>query len=214
MNIIFVILWTVVIVACAAGLVYCTHLKLQRSSLKTVMFIIPVLIAVLSVTLLILSTFIPQKMDNLLTQGIEQIETNINAISPDFTNQELDTTQLKSVINDTKMLKSSFDNDVRVNFIAKIVGINAYITFLNDFVENIETNVVCFEENKIPFTLDNIFHHLKQQTATPILKAVKTMEIIIITITLIINAINLALIFYYRKEQQRQQEMNAMIEQL
>lgn len=182
MKIIFVVLFALLIIAFAFLLIWQLFWKMIPSSAKKIFIAVTILGTLLFEALFIASAFIPNKIDKLLAQGIVSIENNINEISSDYTNEVLSPEKVKLLIADTKQIKYSLKENPEAGFIVKTIGLNTYLSYLEDFSDGVDGHLREFEAQGIPFTLHNIFDYLKKQTIEPVLSATKVIEIIILSL--------------------------------
>ncbi|MDR1543167.1 MAG: hypothetical protein LBS50_01900 [Prevotellaceae bacterium] len=199
MKIIFVIFFALLIIAVAVLLVQRLLLPMPPSNEKKIFIAITIVGTVLFETLFIASAFIPSMADKLISQGIVSIETNINTISPNYTNEVLDVDKVKSLISDTKQIRYYMNENPNANFIVKAIGLGAYIGFAEDFCDHIEGNFIKFQKSEIPFTLHNIFDFIHQQSAKPVLKAAKIIETVVLIISTVFYIVLLIAYFVNKK---------------
>ena len=185
MNIFYIVLFTLLLLGIPGTIIWFLILPLKKSTDKNIIFAITILISVVVVTLFIASAFVPSKIDRFIESEIVEIEHQINLISPEYTNQTLNAETIKNLISDSKQIRSYLNNNDDVNFIVRVIGVNAYISYLENFCENIDIYLNEFEETNTPFTLHNIFISLKEKSQTPVLQTIKVIEIIIIVVAFV-----------------------------
>lgn len=185
MNIFYIVLFTLLLLGIPGIIIWFLILPLKKSTEKNIIFAITILISVVVVTLFIASAFVPSKIDRFIESEIVEIEHQINLISPEYTNQTLNAETIKNLISDSKQIRSYLNNNDDINFIVRVIGVNAYISYLENFCENIDIYLNEFEETNTPFTLHNIFISLKEKSRTPILQTIKVIEIIIIVVAFV-----------------------------
>jgi len=200
MNTFYVVIFALLIMAVPAIIIWFLILPLKKSTGKNVIFSIIILTTLLLATLFIASAFIPKKINQFIDFEIGQVESQINQISPDYTQQVLNAETIKNLISDSKQIRSYLNNNDEVNFIVRSIGVNAYISYLEDFCDNINLYLNEFETTNTPFTLHNIFLSLKEKSQTPILKATKIIEIIILVLAFIVNLALTIWAFAIKKE--------------
>lgn len=200
MNTFYVVIFALLIMAVPAIIIWFLILPLKKSTGKNVIFSIIILTTLLLATLFIASAFIPKKINQFIDFEIGQVESQINQISPDYTQQVLNAETIKNLISDSKQIRSYLNNNDEVNFIVRSIGVNAYISYLEDFCDNINLYLNEFETTNTPFTLHNIFLSLKAKSQTPILKATKIIEIIILVLAFIVNLALTIWAFAIKKE--------------
>ena len=200
MNTFYVVIFTILILAIPATIIRFLIIPLKKSIEKNILFAITILTTVLLITLFIASAFIPKKINQFIDFEIAQIENQINQISPEYTHQDLNAETIQNLISDSKKIRSYLDDNDKVNFVVKTIGINAYISYIENFCENIDLYLNEFEATNTPFSLHNIFISLKEKSQVSIFKATKIIEIIILVIAFIINIIILIWAFAVKKQ--------------
>ena len=185
MNIFYIVLFTLLLLGIPGIIIWFLILPLKKSTEKNIIFAITILISIVVVTLFIASAFVPSKIDRFIETEIADVEHQINLISPEYTQQTLNAETIKNLISDSKQIRSYLNNNDDVNFIVRVIGVNAYISYLENFCENIDIYLNEFEETNTPFTLHNIFISLKEKSQTPVLQTIKVIEIIIIVVAFV-----------------------------
>ena len=185
MNTFYIVLFTLLLLGIPGAIIWFLILPLKKSTEKNIIFAITILISLVVVTLFIASAFVPSKINRFIESEIVEIEHQINQISPEYTHQTLNAETIKNLISDSKQIRSYLNNNDDVNFIVRVIGVNAYISYLENFCENINTYLNEFEETNTPFTLHNIFISLKEKSQTPVLQTIKVIEIIIIVVAFV-----------------------------
>lgn len=185
MNIFYIVLFTLLLLGIPGIIIWFLILPLKKSTEKNIIFAITILISLVVVTLFIASAFVPSKIDRFIETEIAEVEHHINRISPEYTNQTLNAETIKNLISDSKQIRSYLNNNDDINFIVRVIGVNAYISYLENFCENIDIYLNEFEETNTPFTLHNIFISLKEKSQTPVLQTIKVIEIIIIVVAFV-----------------------------
>lgn len=185
MNIFYIVLFTLLLLGIPGIIIWFLILPLKKSTEKNIIFAITILISLVVVTLFIASAFVPSKIDRFIETEIAEVEHQINRISPEYTNQTLNAETIKNLISDSKQIRSYLNNNDDINFIVRVIGVNAYISYLENFCENIDIYLNEFEETNTPFTLHNIFISLKEKSQTPVLQTIKVIEIIIIVVAFV-----------------------------
>lgn len=185
MNIFYIVLFTLLLLGIPGIIIWFLILPLKKSTEKNIIFAITILISLVVVTLFIASAFVPSKIDRFIESEIVEIEHQINLISPEYTQQTLNAETIKNLISDSKQIRSYLNNNDDINFIVRVIGVNAYISYLENFCENIDIYLNEFEETNTPFTLHNIFISLKEKSQTPVLQTIKVIEIIIIVVAFV-----------------------------
>lgn len=183
MQTICVVTFAVLIVALAVLFIFHLLLPMPPSNEKKIFIVSTIVGTILFEALFIATAFIPSKAEQLISQNIVLIEGKINTISPNYTDEVLDVEKVKTLISDTKQIRTYINENSDVNFIIRIIGVSAYLGYVEDFCDHIESNFLEFQEFGIPFTLHNIFNFMLDKTASPILKTTKVLEIIILVVT-------------------------------
>ena len=173
MNIFYIVLFTLLLLGIPGIIIWFLILPLKKSTEKNIIFAITILISLVVVTLFIASAFVPSKIDRFIETEIAEVEHQINLISPEYTQQTLNAETIKNLISDSKQIRSYLNNNDDINFIVRVIGVNAYISYLENFCENIDIYLNEFEETNTPFTLHNIFISLKEKSQIPVLKQLK-----------------------------------------
>ena len=185
MNIFYIVLFTLLLLGIPGTIIWFLILPLKKSTEKNIIFAITILISLVVVTLFIASAFVPSKIDRFIETEIAEVEHQINLISPEYTQQTLNAETIKNLISDSKQIRSYLNNNDDINFIVRVIGVNAYISYLENFCENIDIYLNEFEETNTPFTLHNIFISLKEKSQTTVLQTIKVIEIIIIVVAFV-----------------------------
>ncbi len=199
MKIIFIIFSILLMIVVAGLLIQRLLLPMPSSNEKKLFIGITVAGTVLFGILLIACAFIPSSADKLISQGIVSIETNINKISPNYTNEILDAEKAKSLISDIKQIRYYMDENQEVNFVVKLIGLGVYVGFAKNFCDHIESNFVEFQKAKIPFTLHNIFDFIHKKSQNPILRTTKIIETVIIIVAAVFYLMLLVAYFINKK---------------
>ena len=157
----FTIILIVLIVLVLAALLVWYSTKLEKSSQKTFNIIFTVIGTLLLMALLLSVTALPKTTDKLLTSGIEGIRTQINSVKPGSADSEMDATQFKAYLNDSKEMSGY------------------YIRMFNRFAKNLDANMAVFEDTGTTFSVTNILNYVKDQTVKPVRTAAKVLEIVV-----------------------------------
>ncbi len=199
MTIFFVVFFSLLMITAAAYLIQRLLLPMPSSDEKKIFIGVTIAGTVLLETLFIASAFIPGSADKLISQGIVSIETNVNNISPNYTNEVLDVEKVKSLISDTKQIRYYMNENQEVNFVAKLLGLGVYLGFAENFTAHIESNFVEFQKAKIPFTLHNIFNFIHEKSTNSIIRTTKTIQTVIIIVAFVFFLMLLLAYFINKK---------------
>lgn len=180
MSIFLVILFVLLVPACAAAFVHYLVRPMEKSTHKTMLYVLSIGGAVLFDVLLVLTALIPGKAETFLSSGIAKIEGNINNISPDYAYQELDTAQIKTLLSDSKQIESYLKTNDGARLVVRLIGVHAYIDYLESFTNSMDSNLQEMQEQHTPVTLHNVFTHIQEKSRQPILHATKTLEILLL----------------------------------
>lgn len=185
MNIFLIILFTILIPACAYGLLRYLVVPMPKSSERTLLFIVTPLGALLFSVLLVLSTFIPGKINAFIDVGIAKVEENVSNISPGYIYEEQDTESIKTFLSNYKQIQAGLESNEDARFLTELIGVNVYIKALNLFASGIDCNLREMEEEHIPVTLHNIFLRIQEKSKDSIVGITQKIEIAILIVTLI-----------------------------
>lgn len=184
MNLIYVILFTFALIAICVGLVFLA--LRQLSSYVGWLIAADVMLGLISCTLLILSAFIPQRVNSMLTESCEYMEQQINIIQPDYTNKVLDDRTLKELMQNEKHVSVYLNENDTVSLMVRLVGVKSYLKTLDAIISNMDDHLYYFETNNIPLTLHNIFGYTQEVSQTTILKVVKIIQWIIVVFAILL----------------------------
>lgn len=185
MNIFLIILFTILIPACAYGLLRYLVVPMPKSSERTLLFIVTPFGALLFSVLLVLSTFIPGKINAFIDVGIAKVEENVSNISPGYIYEEQDTESIKTFLSNYKQIQAGLESNEDARFLTELIGVNVYIKALNLFASGIDCNLREMEEDHIPVTLHNIFLRIQEKSKDSIVGITQKIEIAILIVTLI-----------------------------
>lgn len=200
MSIFIIILFTIIILACAYLVLRYLVIPMPKSSEKTLLFIATVVGTLLFSTLLILATFIPNQVNTFIDDGIAKVEENINTISPDYIHEEQDPTKLKEFLSNYKQIQAGLESNDGAQLLTELIGVNTYIKYLNFFTSSIDTNLQEMEEEHIPLTLHNIFMRVQEKSQDSVLEITRTIEIAILIITLLFFIVVVSAYFLLKHE--------------
>ena len=175
----FTIILIVLIVLVLAALLVWYSTKLEKSSQKTFNIIFTVIGTLLLMALLLSVTALPKTTDKLLTSGIEGIRTQINSVKPGSANSEMDATQFKEYLNDSKEMSDYLLENEYASFLTRTFGVRYYIRMFNRFAKNLDANMAVFEDTGTTFSVTNILNYVKDQTVKPVRTAAKVLEIVV-----------------------------------
>lgn len=199
MKTIFIVIFALLIFSVGILFIWKLLWGLPASNEKKIFIAITIIGILLFETLLFFVSSIPRKADNLLSTGIATIESKINEISPEYSDEVLNPEKIKSLIADTKQIRFYLNENAEVNFVVRMIGLNTYVSLLEKIGDNTESYLKEFESKNIPFTLHNIFDFLQQESRTSILKIVKIIEMVVVIVALVFYLILLIGYFANRK---------------
>ena len=197
MNIFLVILFLLAVNACAFLFIYNMVWPQKKSSHRTTLLVLTIGGSILFDVLFTLTALIPSNADGFIKSGIVRMETSINNISPDYVNQEMDTAQIRSVLTDTKQIESYLKSNEGARFVVRLIGVNAYVKYMESFTSSLDSNLSEMQEEGIPITLHNVLERVQQKSHEPILKTAKILEILLLVVVLLYAAF---LLFMYYSE--------------
>lgn len=182
MSNIALVLYIVLGVATPVLLIKFLLLPMASSVSKKVMVAVTILVAAVFEILFISSAFIPDSIDGFMGNGIANMENRIDEIYPGYVHKELGTEDFKSIIADSRKLREYVEADKEVGFIVKTIGLNTYISYIEDFGDNVDGYLQEFEASGTPFTMHNILSFLHLRLKTPVLQATRIIQIVILAI--------------------------------
>lgn len=147
MNIIYIILLNLALLAICVGLVFLA--LRQLSSYEGWLIAADVMLGLIFCTLLILSAFIPQRVNSMLTESCEYMEQQINIIQPDYTNKVLDDSTLKELMQNEKHVSVYLNENDTANLFIRLVGVKSYLVALDAIVSNMDEHLCYFEKNNV-----------------------------------------------------------------
>lgn len=199
MSLFFVILFALLIPALTVLFIWFLLLPLPKSSNKTFLMVLAILGLIICEALFILSARVPAGADNLIQNGIAQIEEHINQINPDYIHKELPTEDVQKVLSDTKMLDAYVEDSPEAGVVVRLIGAKAFISYVSSFSESIDRNINEMKEEGTEITIHNVFERIHNQSKAPILKAAKVLEITVLIITAIFLLALLIVYVYIKK---------------
>jgi len=183
MNLIYIILLTLALIAICVGLVFLA--LRQLSSYKGLLIAADVVLGLVFCILLILSVFIPQRVNSMLTESCEYMEQQINIIQPDYTNKVLDDSTLKELMQNEKHISVYLNENDTASLMVRLIGVKSYLKTLDAFISNMDDHLYYFEKNNIPLTLHNIFGYTQEVSQIAIIKVVKIIQWIIVVFAIL-----------------------------
>lgn len=192
MKTLAIIIIFIAIIGVAALIVWYST-KIEKSSHKTANIVLTILGTVLLLSLFYTITMIPKTTDKLLTSGISSIEEMFEQMTPGSTTNAMDATQFKSYLNDSKEMSQLLIENKYASFFTRTFGVRYYIKMFNKFANNLDDNMVMFENTGMTFSVENILNYVKDQTVKPVLTATKVLEIV----ATIVSVLFLIIMFYW-----------------
>lgn len=183
---IFSIILFIAIIAAAPYLIY-KHIitTIEGKTARIMLTAVTIITFLVAEVIFISAVALPRSIDKAIGKSISKIEAQMNEISPGFTDQVQDVDKVKAVLSDSNQVSSYLESNPDVNFIMNAIGVTAYVYFFDEFSENIETNLIIFEQEGKEFTISNIFEYIHQNSKPSIMKGSKILQIIIIVLILI-----------------------------
>lgn len=173
---------------------------LNKSKYRTLIVVMTVFFSSVFVLFLILTRFIPNAVVEYVSSGINITENKLNEISPDYTNQVLDKEKISTFLQDTKQVRFNFNEYTEgVSFITRILGIDTYMFFYEDFAENLDNNIQLFEKNNIPFTMHNILQYIKDEVGVRINVIVGNIMLVLFFLALVVDGLILLFVVAMKK---------------
>lgn len=173
---------------------------LNKSKYRTLIVVMTVFFSSVFVLFLILTRFIPNAVVEYVSSGINITENKLNEISPDYTNQVLDKEKISTFLQDTKQVRFNFNEYTEgVSFITRILGIDTYMFFYEDFAENLDNNIQLFEKNNIPFTMHNILQYIKDEAGVRINVIVGNIMLVLFFLSLVVDGLILLFVVAMKK---------------
>ena len=173
---------------------------LNKSKYRTLIVVMTVFFSSVFVLFLILTRFIPNAVVEYVSSGINITENKLNEISPDYTNQVLDKEKISTFLQDTKQVRFNFNEYTEgVSFITRILGIDTYMFFYEDFGENLDNNIQLFEKNNIPFTMHNILQYIKDEAGVRINVIVGNIMLVLFFLSLVVDGLILLFVVAMKK---------------
>lgn len=173
---------------------------LNKSKYRTLIVVMTVFFSSVFVLFLILTRFIPNAVVEYISSGINITENKLNEISPDYTNQVLDKEKISTFLQDTKQVRFNFNEYTEgVSFITRILGIDTYMFFYEDFAENLDNNIQLFEKNNIPFTMHNILQYIKDEAGVRINVIVGNIMLVLFFLSLVVDGLILLFVVAMKK---------------
>ncbi len=183
MNIIYIILLNLALLAICVGLVFLT--LRQMTTYKGWLIAADVVVGLLFCPLLIHSAFIPKKVNTMLTESCIYMEQQINIIQPNYTEKVLDDSTIKELIKNEKHISVYLNENDTANLFIRLVGVRSYLIALDAIVSNMDEHLCYFEKNNIPLTLHNIFEYTQEISQQYIIRAVKILQWLIVSLAML-----------------------------
>lgn len=192
MHIAAVIAWMILIGAVAYFAIrYMAGHKAPKHN--TLLIIATGLTAVAATVLLMLSSMIPGQADRLIESTLTKVEDRMALVSPDFATTEVDATNFRELIADTRQVTTYLDDNEQANFLVSLLGARAYVAAADMLCDNIDQVFADFEQTQTPFTPHNLFNYLQEQSQEPVRKATAIIE----TVILVLTGLLLVFLFFF-----------------
>lgn len=185
MSLVYVILFAILIAAVPALLIWKLYLPIQSAKEKGIFITIAALLFLILETGFIMTAMIPGKINQLIDQGIVNVESYVIKIDSTFMDKTLDANQLKDLISDTKQLKFELEENSDVNWLIEMVGVNVFLDAIEEFANNVDTYLCRFNEDQVDFTFRNVLNYVKLDAQPAIYFVTKIIEIVVLIIAFV-----------------------------
>ncbi len=199
MSIFYIILFAILLAIVPALFIWKMFLPLESKKEKGVYIAITVVLFLILEIGFIMTAALPAKINSIIDQGVVSVESYVTSIDSTFMDKPLDAKQLQEVITNSKQLKYELESNQDANLIIQLVGIDAFLSSMEDFADNIDSYVVRFEKDNVEFTLRNALSYIKQDIQPAIYFVAKVIEIIILIIAFIVYLVIL-IVYFGRKK--------------
>lgn len=199
MSIFYIILFAILLAIVPALFIWKMFLPLESKKEKGVYIAITVVLFLILEIGFIMTAALPAKINSIIDQGVVSVESYVTSIDSTFMDKPLDAKQLQEVITNSKQLKYELESNQEANLIIQLVGIDAFLSSMEDFAENIDSYVVRFEKDNVEFTFRNALSYIKQDIQPAIYFVAKVIEIIILIIAFIVYLVIL-IVYFGRKK--------------
>lgn len=186
MSIFSVILFTAILIAVPYLILKYLAAPLAPSGSKNLLFGATIAAGVILLIVFIIAGAIPRTSARLIGKTIETVETQINEISPGYTDTVLDKESLEAFLENGQMINDSVSADPRISMILDATGTKVFSKYLGNFIDDIDGTLAEFDTAGTPFTLHNIFISLQEMAVPLIITSTKVLQVVIIVIALII----------------------------
>lgn len=199
MSIFYVILFAILLAIVPALFIWKMFLPLESKKEKGVYIAITVVLFLILEIGFIMTAALPAKINSIIDQGVVSVESYVTSIDSTFMDKPLDAKQLQEVITNSKQLKYELESNQEANLIIQLVGIDAFLSSMEDFADNIDSYVVRFEKDNVEFTFRNALSYIKQDIQPAIYFVTKVIEIIILIIAFVVYLVIL-IVYFGRKK--------------
>ena len=202
MNTIYLVLFAILIPALAI-LIFWTLLRPQpKSPTKVLLTIILVLGTILLDGLLVSLSMVPDKADQMLSDGVAILETRLERAQPGCLNEIMNPDKLSTVLSQAHDVKGFVDDNEEVDWLVSLIGWKSFLNMADGLVSDTEEHVGWFAENGVPFTLHNIFDYTLIRTNELIVRIVRILQIIVLVIAALFMIIMIVWPMIMRKDMQ------------
>lgn len=182
MKLIYVILFAILIAVLFISIVVLC-LKTLEQKQKAWVIILAILSLVVTDSLFIATHSLPEKVDHLIAVELDNVESMLNNTQPGLTDQVMDPSSLQTTLADSKQLLSHANTDTSVGWIVRLIGARKYTKALEKIVCNTDDFIAAFQATGQPVTIHNVLTYTQEQMDSPILNAVRTLQIVILILS-------------------------------
>lgn len=199
MSILYVILFAILIALLPALYIWKLFLPVESTKEKGIYIAITAVCFLILETGFIMTATLPSRINRIIDEGLVNVESYVTSIDSTFMDKPLDAKQLQNVIANSKQMKYELEENDDVNWIIQIVGIDAYLSSMEEFADNIDSYVTRFEADNVEFTFRNAMGYVKQDIQPAIYFVAKVIEIIVLIIAFIAYMVIL-IVYFGRKK--------------
>lgn len=182
MKLIYLILFALLIAALFISIVVLC-LKTLENKQKVWVIILAIISLIVSDTLLIATHSLPEKANKLIALELVNVESMLNNTQPGLIDQVMDPSSLRATLADSKQLLSQVNADTSVGWIVRLIGARKFTQTLENIACNTDDFIAAFQATGQPVTIHNVLTYTQEQMDSPILKAVRTLQIVILILS-------------------------------
>lgn len=154
-----------------------------------------VLVCLLGETLFLLCARLPYLTDRMAEKSVQQLETYMNTIAPDYIDREIGVEDVRTVLSTGRRLNAYTEDNPGIGLIAKAIGLGAYTEGIASLCRNAEGILQEFETEGIAFTPHNLLRYMRDNAAEATRDVCGTLEWIILLSVLLL--FGLVYLWYY-----------------